>query len=96
MSANKPKCNSFVFLDIESTGIPFREADGGKTRITEISFISISREILSKIHDDLPRIVRKLTIPVNPCKLISDEVTRITGEIIYLFQWYEIELLLVI
>ena len=82
MSENKVKCNSFVFLDIESTGIPFQEADGGRTKITEISLICVSREILEKVHDELPRIQPKLTINFNPHKMISDEVRRITGKMI--------------
>ena len=66
-------------MDIESTGIPFMEPFGGRTKITEISMICVSREILSKVHDDFPRILPKLTININPHKIISEEISQITG-----------------
>ncbi len=74
------KFGSFVFLDLESTGIPFREPDGKRTRITEVSMVSVSRSHLLKCDNFMPRILHKITIPVNPRKLISDEASRMTGK----------------
>lgn len=73
---------SFVFLDLESTGLPFREPDGKRTRITEICMVSICKEHLLKCADEAnnycPRVIRKLTLPVNPGKVISEEAANLS------------------
>ena len=74
-----PKCNSFVFFDVEATGIPHMEKRG-KARITEVSFISISRDEFGKVYNGLPRILPKLTILLNPERKIGPITRRLTGK----------------
>lgn len=72
------QCESFIFLDLESTGLPFQEI--GKARVTELSMISVRREDMKKTDGKIPRVLHKLTMSFNPQKIISEEVTNITGE----------------
>ena len=78
-SPELPKCNSFVFFDIEATGVPHMEKKG-KARITEISLIAVSRDEFYKEYKGLPRVLPKLTILSNPERKISYITSRLTGE----------------
>lgn len=76
---------TFVFFDLESTGLP--EFEFYKTKITELSFVACATEHLraSNIQlgsDDLPRILHKLTVCLNPRKMIQPKATDISGKFI--------------
>lgn len=72
-------CNiaSYVFFDIETTGLPWQERN--RTKITELSFIATSRrDILNTKHGDSPP-VSKLTVVYNPKRPIHPDVVRMNG-----------------
>lgn len=71
--------STFVFMDLESTGLPMY---GNRVRTTEVSLISVSRKnILNCLSQDcIPRIVNKISFVVNPRTIIPDEVVEMTGE----------------
>lgn len=71
---------TFVFFDIEATGLPDHEFN--KTKITELALIACSKVELLKTDGKrkVPRVLHKLTICVNPRKMISPESTKITGK----------------
>lgn len=69
--------NTFVFFDTETTGLP----QFGPTKLTELALIACSREhLLTVKNNEIPRILHKLLLSVNPMKLIALEATKITGE----------------
>lgn len=69
---------TYVFLDLEATGIPKEE--GNKTRITEISLIAIKRQHLLECKPgEEPRVQQKMTLCLNPLRLVHPEVTSLTG-----------------
>ncbi|XP_065213823.1 uncharacterized protein LOC135840975 [Planococcus citri] len=71
--------NTFVFLDLESTGLPMY---GNRVRVTELCFVAVSRKSIlecSKNEDCIPRILKKLSFVVNPRAPIPDEVVQLTG-----------------
>ena len=95
-SVKKP-IETFVFFDIESTGL---KTTTYKPRITELSFVAInhkdflhirashesSQETLgnssgtqNSTNFNLPRVNNKLTLCINPMKLIMPDVSDITG-----------------
>lgn len=76
---------SFVFLDIETTGLPFHELDGRKTKVIEICLVSISRNDLMKTDGKLPRNLQKLILLCNPGKIIPKHVEDITGKFFNVF-----------
>ena len=53
-----PKINSWVYCDLESTGLP----RGGRTRVTELSLVSVEPRHISK----KPRVLNKLVLCFNP------------------------------
>ncbi|XP_055534395.1 uncharacterized protein LOC129723922 [Wyeomyia smithii] len=69
---------SFVFFDLETTGLP-----GIKfPKITEISLIACSRNHLLSCHEskqELPRVLHKQTICVNPRRIIDVKASETTG-----------------
>ncbi|XP_034255083.1 uncharacterized protein LOC117653498 [Thrips palmi] len=70
---------SFVILDLESSGLP---AFGGKTKITELSFIGVLTDHLLESHrksESAPRVLQKLSLCFYPQKRIDFEATEITG-----------------
>ncbi|KAL4719559.1 hypothetical protein ACJJTC_000194 [Scirpophaga incertulas] len=72
-------CNnieSFVFIDIETTGLPWQERN--RTKITEICLISVSRRDLVTNCGNSPPI-SKLSLFFNPRKAIHPEATRLSG-----------------
>uniref|UniRef100_A0A6P7GS03 Uncharacterized protein LOC114341455 n=1 Tax=Diabrotica virgifera virgifera TaxID=50390 RepID=A0A6P7GS03_DIAVI len=66
---------TFVFLDLESTGLPLYE--NNKTRITELCLTAIQTEHIRL--GVFPRVQNKLNLCFNPCKLISADAEKITG-----------------
>jgi len=75
------KIQTFVFFDIETTGLI-----QGKImpRITEIALIAVSREsICNGNKNALPRVLHKLVLPVNPQKVIPPNVEHMTSELFY-------------
>ncbi|XP_072397096.1 three-prime repair exonuclease 1 isoform X2 [Diabrotica undecimpunctata] len=66
---------TFVFLDLESTGLPLYE--NNKTRITELCLTAVQAEHIRL--GVFPRVQNKLNLCFNPCKLISADAEKITG-----------------
>lgn len=72
------KINTFVFFDIETTGIPGHESP--PTKITELAFIACSRQhLLATVKNELPRVLQKILLPIQPLKCILPDTTKITG-----------------
>lgn len=68
---------TFVFFDIETTGLPWQEKN--QTKIIEISFVATSRpNIISCNEGTLPPVKRFTTI-INPQRPIHPKVTELTG-----------------
>lgn len=70
-----PQIKSFVFLDSETTGLPFWEKN--KTKITELCFTVVSSEHLKL--GVFPRVQNRFTFCFNPRKYIDSEASKITG-----------------
>lgn len=70
---------TFVFLDLETTGL-IQETIIPK--ITEIALIAVTKEsICNSNKNSLPRILHKLVLPVNPQRVIPAEVEYLTSEL---------------
>lgn len=72
---------TFVFLDLETTGLPHLEYN--KTKITEFCAVAVQAS-----HIELgcfPRVHNKLALCFNPTKMIQPECTKITGNYILVF-----------
>lgn len=70
---------SIVILDLESSGLP---SSGGKTKITELSFLGVLRDHLLESHrkcEAAPRVLQKLSLCFYPQKRIDFEASEITG-----------------
>jgi len=67
---------TFVFLDLESTGL---SGIGEKPRITEVSLVAVHRTMLGSSHD-LPRVMDKLTVCVYPMRPVTPMATDLTGK----------------
>ena len=97
LSFQKAPIQTFVFFDIEATGL---KTTTYKPRITELSFVAINYKDLLQIHSSLgssdetqsssssfqngakfhcPRVTSKLTLCINPMKLIMPDVSDLTG-----------------
>ena len=71
----KMNIKTFVFFDMETTGLPHLEYF--KTKITELSLVAVQSD-----HIELgvfPRVQNKLSMCFNPNKLISLEASKNTG-----------------
>lgn len=69
---------TYVFLDLETTGLPKEEYN--KTRITELSLVAVKRQhLLDTRAGATPRVEHKLTLCLNPLRLISPSCTAVTG-----------------
>lgn len=78
MENEKHDIKTFLFLDLEATGIPDYEFN--RTKITEIAMVACSKEHILKTDRNLiPRVLHKLTLCVQPQKMIHPEATEITG-----------------
>ncbi|XP_033029832.1 three prime repair exonuclease 2 [Lacerta agilis] len=69
---------TFVFLDLETTGLPLDQP-----RLAELCLFAVHRRSLQRPHllatPQLPRIIDKLTLCVDPQKPFTLEAERITG-----------------
>lgn len=69
---------TFVFFDIETTGIPGLEI--GRTKIIELALVACSKNhILEAKKGDIPRVLSKITQCVNPRKIIQHQSTQLNG-----------------
>lgn len=67
---------SFVFLDVETTGLPGIKAP----KITEISMIACSKDhLLHTKHGELPRVMHKQSFCLNPQRIIHPKASETTG-----------------
>lgn len=75
---DKERIATYVFFDLETTGLP--ELEFYRTKITEMSFMACSVDhMLSTYKEDIPRVLHKLTLCFNPYKRIQLEASAITG-----------------
>lgn len=72
-----PTIATFVFFDIETTGLPWQERN--QTKITDCSFVAASREILEATSYGQTPLVSKFTIVLNPERPIHPIVRDLTG-----------------
>lgn len=71
------KFKTFVFLDLETTGLIHF---GAMPKITELTLIAIPTDTMTNKDDDSNlRVKHKLTLCFNPQKLINYEASQITG-----------------
>ncbi|XP_058464341.1 three-prime repair exonuclease 1-like [Malaya genurostris] len=70
------KVNSFVFFDLETTDLPGLQTP----KITEISLIACSKQhILDTKRGDIPRVLHKQTLCLNPQRVIHPKASEATG-----------------
>lgn len=75
---DKDKIATYVFFDLETTGLP--ELEFYRTKITEMSLVACSVDhMLSTFKENIPRVLHKLTLCFNPYKRIQLEASAITG-----------------
>lgn len=68
---------TFIFFDLETTGLPDQE--NNKTKITELAFVAVSRsDIENGVLTELP-LTSKLSILFNPERPIQPMSSKITG-----------------
>ncbi|CAO1317593.1 unnamed protein product [Diamesa tonsa] len=76
--ADKEEIATYVFFDLETSGLP--ELEFYRTKITEISLVACSVDhLLSTFKENIPRVLHKLTLCFNPYKRIQLEASAITG-----------------
>uniref|UniRef100_A0A182RJN9 Exonuclease domain-containing protein n=1 Tax=Anopheles funestus TaxID=62324 RepID=A0A182RJN9_ANOFN len=68
---------SFVFFDLETTGLPHLEHF--RTKITELSMVACARGHLLESSTDLPRVTHKLSLCFNPSRMITLASSLSTG-----------------
>ncbi|XP_050356213.1 three prime repair exonuclease 2-like [Nymphalis io] len=69
---------TYVFLDIETTGLPKEE--NNKTKITELSLVAVKRQhILETRAGATPRVQHKLTLCFNPGRMVAPSCSEVTG-----------------
>ncbi|XP_017885267.1 three prime repair exonuclease 2 isoform X3 [Ceratina calcarata] len=68
--------NTFIFMDLETTGLIKGSL---MPKITEISLIAASRSGICNATNALPRVLQKLVLAVNPEKPIPRVVQNMTG-----------------
>lgn len=70
---------TFVFFDIETTGLP--DLEFNKTKITELALVACSKaELQNQLTGSVPRVLHKLTLCFNPHKRIDPDSSKITGK----------------
>lgn len=74
---SSPEIKTFVFMDIETTGLPLYE--NNTTKITELCLTAVHASHLRL--GAFPRVQNKLNLCFNPCKLISADSEKITGKL---------------
>lgn len=74
-----PEIKTFIFFDTETTGLPVFEYN--RTQITEMAFVACSSEhLLDTSMNNLPRVLQKLVVVVNPMRMIQPKSTELTGK----------------
>ncbi|CAB3244924.1 unnamed protein product [Arctia plantaginis] len=69
---------TYVFLDLETTGLPREELN--KTKIIELSMVIVKRRhILETLAGHLPRVQHKLTMCFNPGRMIYPGASQASG-----------------
>uniref|UniRef100_A0A182Q4Y8 Exonuclease domain-containing protein n=1 Tax=Anopheles farauti TaxID=69004 RepID=A0A182Q4Y8_9DIPT len=68
---------SFVFFDLETTGIP--EHEHFRTKITELSLVACARDHLLESSVEQPRVTHKLSLCFNPSRMITLGSSQVTG-----------------
>ncbi|KAL7048104.1 hypothetical protein ACKWTF_003217 [Chironomus riparius] len=70
---------TFAFIDLETTGLPSIEYN--RTKITQISITACAVEHIMELKDKeaVPRVLHKLSLCLNPRKLIKLDCSEITG-----------------
>ncbi|CAG9570602.1 unnamed protein product [Danaus chrysippus] len=68
---------TFVFFDLETTGLPYQEKN--RTKITELTFVAVSRNDLENAECNALPPTNKLSLLFNPQKHISEKVCNLTG-----------------
>lgn len=72
-----PQIATYVFFDLETTGLPHQERN--RTKVIELSFVATSRRDIEKTpFGEIPP-VSKLTYVFNPQRTIHPKVTELTG-----------------
>lgn len=71
------KVATYVFFDLETTGLPHQERN--KTKIIEVSFIAALREDIEKATIGSKPYHSKLTLMLNPQRKIHPDVVILTG-----------------
>lgn len=67
-----PVCNSLVFFDLETTGIPAYHPP----RITELSFCAVERtQFIDSIPGVIPRVNNRINLCVYPSRLVDPVAT---------------------
>lgn len=85
------KFKTFVFFDIEVTGLPHLEYN--LTKITEICMIAATKDsIMSTVINELPRVIHKISLCINPFKRIQTRASEITGRILEIISRYILKL----
>lgn len=72
---------TLIFFDTETTGLPAEEHN--KTKITELSLVAVETEHIRM--GVFPRVQNKLTLCLNPRKMVSIEAEDLTGRLLDLF-----------
>lgn len=70
---------SYVFLDLETNGLPFIESSSPK--ITELCMVSVQSDHI--LLGATPRIQNKLNLCFNPQTVILPNIEDITGKFYY-------------
>ncbi|KAL0102055.1 hypothetical protein PUN28_018536 [Cardiocondyla obscurior] len=85
---------TFVFLDLETTGLIEKSS---MPKITEVALVAVSRESICKGFP--PRILHKLVVPINPNRIIPpnvEQITKLYNEDVQQLQPFENELYMLI
>ncbi|KAF4519691.1 hypothetical protein B566_EDAN003941 [Ephemera danica] len=84
MAQNSEQINTLVFFDTETTGLPAQER--GRTHITELSLCAVRTcDLRNVTNGELPRAINKITLCLNPNKMIdpgASKVSRLNNDLL--------------
>ncbi|XP_014601303.1 PREDICTED: three prime repair exonuclease 2 isoform X1 [Polistes canadensis] len=66
---------TFIFFDIETTGFIQRNEF---PKITEFSFVAVTRDNICLVKNEVPRVLQTLTVPINPNRFIPHKIEILT------------------
>jgi DNA polymerase III, epsilon subunit and related 3''-5'' exonucleases len=75
---SSPTIRSFVFLDLETTGLLQRE--GKNCRIVELCLVAVLREHFLDQCEPFPRVLNKMSLCFNPCRFMDATAMSIHGK----------------